>query len=129
MTFCVSCGLARPVFFGDGVAVASLFPVRAATAGWMVVFPIEHVVDPRDLHPDVRAELADVLFETDRRMRERWHCSRVYAASIGTGAREHIHWHVVPQWGNELKGAAVLGGDYTPPRWLTVQEAEGLFDE
>lgn len=82
--------------------------------GHIMVTPVRHISDPRDLEPEEWAELG-LLTQVSIQALENtmhphgynigWNIGRV----SGAGLADHIHQHIVPRWNGDTNFMPVLG--------------------
>lgn len=91
--------------------------------GHLLVCPYRHVADYTDLDHDETVELAQVVQDAMRTVRQvsRAHGFNVgmnLGAVAGAGIAAHLHQHVVPRWPGDTNFLPVIGRTKTLPQLL-----------
>lgn len=96
----------------DSIAVsANLYPYNA---GHLLVFPVRHIVDPRQMNPAERSELFSML-EQSMNVLEKQYQPDGYNIGFNIGEASgasiaHLHMHIVPRYPRELGFVDVTAG-------------------
>jgi len=84
-------------------------------SGWIVVAPVRHVVRVYDLTEQEWDEIGEVVRTVDEGLTELYGSRRTLVASLGWETRDHIHFHCVPTFGEEVSlGSLNFDGAYVP---------------
>lgn len=72
-------------------------------AGHILILPIQHVAHLNKLSPEARAELMELLAQSETIMREALDAHGVnmgvnLGKAAGAGIPSHLHFHVLPRW-------------------------------
>ncbi|ATE62153.1 HIT family protein [Thauera sinica] len=68
-----------------------------AYPGFCRVIWKRHVAEMTELEPEARRHLMDVVFATERALRELMQPDKINLASFGNMV-PHLHWHVIPRF-------------------------------
>ena len=85
-----------------------------AYPGFCRVIWKQHVAEMTELAPDARRHLMDVVFATERALRELMQPDKINLASFGNMV-PHLHWHVIPRFRDDRH--------FPEPTWGTPQRA------
>ncbi len=104
------------------LAVLNRFPY---TGGHMLVAPLAHVGDLRDLDDAVLLELMQMIRDGETILRKAigpqgFNVGINIGAAAGAGLPGHLHVHIVPRWGGDTNFMAVLGDIRVIPESLEV---------
>ncbi len=105
--------------------VLNLYPFGS---GHLMIVPTRHVAAPRDLEPEERVELWELL---DRSLEaiesalgaQGHNVGFNLGAAAGAGIADHLHMHVVPRWSGDYNFMPVLADIRVMPQYLAETRA------
>jgi len=105
--------------------VLNLYPFGS---GHLMIVPTRHVAAPRDLEPEERVELWELL---DRSLEaiesalgaQGHNVGFNLGAVAGAGIADHLHMHVVPRWSGDYNFMPVLADIRVMPQYLSETRA------
>ena len=105
--------------------VLNLYPFGS---GHLMIVPTRHVAAPRDLEPEERVELWELL---DRSLEaiesalgaQGHNVGFNLGAVAGAGIADHLHMHVVPRWSGDYNFMPVLADIRVMPQYLAETRA------
>jgi diadenosine tetraphosphate (Ap4A) HIT family hydrolase len=84
-------------------------------AGWIIVSPVRHITHVFELTDLERQSLTSTISEVDRILVELYGSRRTMVASLGWLVDDHVHFHVVPTFGETVSNGYLNFGDaYVP---------------
>ncbi len=91
--------------------------------GHLLVLPTRHTGDLEELTPQENVEIAALLQDCIRVLREEsdphgFNVGLNLGRAAGAGIPGHLHWHVVPRWGGDSNFMPVVGETRVLPQLL-----------
>jgi len=96
--------------------------------GHCMIAPVKHVADISDLLPHERAEMMELLVETQELLKQRldphgFNIGINAGTVAGAGIADHVHMHIVPRWNGDTNFMPVLSDTRVIP-----QSLDALYD-
>lgn len=91
--------------------------------GHLLILPYREVAELRDLSPEERLEMMDLLVRSQEVLQDTLHPDGFNVGinlgrASGAGIPRHLHFHVVPRWNGDSNFLPVIGKTRTLPQAL-----------
>lgn len=88
--------------------------------GHLMIVPFSHTSCLADLEPETWQEMAVLMQQTERILRQVYHCEGInigmnLGCAAGAGIAEHLHVHAVPRWTGDNNFMSVVCGERVIP--------------
>ncbi|MGQ0669364.1 MAG: HIT family protein [Actinomycetota bacterium] len=105
---------------GRGFVILNSYPYNP---GHLMVAPLRHTGDLESLDADEQLELAGLLQDAVRALREEmephgFNVGMNLGRIAGAGIPDHLHWHVVPRWSGDTNFMPIVGQTRVLPELL-----------
>ncbi len=96
------------------------------TSGHLMVFPYRHIENLKDMTPEERVEMTDLMIECVEVLKVELKPDGInvgynLGAAAGAGLKDHLHQHIVPRWVGDTNFMPVLSGTRVMPQSLLEQ--------
>jgi ATP adenylyltransferase len=91
--------------------------------GHLLILPVRHAADPQELADEELVAIDHMVRRSLGALREAagpqgFNVGLNLGRPAGAGIPEHLHWHVVPQWGGDTNFMPVIGQTRVLPELL-----------